>query len=31
MELLDSSRDDEKQADELELENLTDYDDEDED
>ena len=31
MELLDSSRDDEEQADELELENSTDYDDEDED
>ena len=31
VELLDSSRDDEEQADELELENSTDYDDEDED
>ena len=31
VELLDSSRDDEEQADELELENWTDYDDDDED
>ena len=31
MDLLDSSRDDEEQDDELELENSTDYGDDDED